>query len=96
MTTSEIARLFNVPESMINSNLNKYNSNAAENLHFLQYTLSPIISAFESALDKSLLLESEKKKMVTISVLMLQRFSEERQKNKLKPLDKLLKRNIKY
>ncbi|MED3036080.1 phage portal protein [Bacillus thuringiensis] len=61
VTTSEIARLFNVPESMINSNLNKYSSNAAENLHFLQYTLSPIISAIESALDKSLLLESEKK-----------------------------------
>ncbi|MBE7127812.1 phage portal protein [Bacillus mycoides] len=60
VTTSEIARLFSVPESMINSNLNKYNSNAAENLHFLQYTLSPIISAIESALDKSLLLESEK------------------------------------
>ncbi|PEA56343.1 phage portal protein [Bacillus pseudomycoides] len=60
VTTSEIARLFNVPESMINSNLNKYSSNAAENLHFLQYTLSPIISAIESALDKSLLLESEK------------------------------------
>ncbi|MGN4883268.1 phage portal protein [Bacillus cereus group sp. MYBK106-1] len=60
VTTSEIARLFNVPESMINSNLNKYNNNAAENLHFLQYTLSPIISAIESALDKSLLLESEK------------------------------------
>lgn len=60
VTTSEIARFFNVPESMINSNLNKYNNNAAENLHFLQYTLSPIISAIESALDKSLLLESEK------------------------------------
>lgn len=60
VTTSEIARLFNVPESMINSNLNKYNSNLAENLHFLQYTLSPIISAIESALDKALLLESEK------------------------------------
>ncbi|WP_346988893.1 phage portal protein [Bacillus sp. SW7] len=60
VTTSEIARLFNVPESMINSNLNKYNNNAAENLNFLQYTLSPIISAIESALDKSLLLESEK------------------------------------
>ncbi len=62
VTTSEIARLFNVPESMINSNLNKYNNNAAENLHFLQYTLSPIISAIESALDKSLLLESEKRR----------------------------------
>ncbi|PEJ55026.1 phage portal protein [Bacillus wiedmannii] len=60
VTASEIARMFNVPESMINSNLNKYTSNAAENLHFLQYTLSPIISAIESALDKALLLESEK------------------------------------
>ncbi|PEE01332.1 phage portal protein [Bacillus toyonensis] len=60
VTTSEIARMFNVPESMINSNLNKYSGNAAENLHFLQYTLSPIISAIESALDRALLLESEK------------------------------------
>ncbi|MCK9858196.1 phage portal protein [Paenibacillus sp. ATY16] len=60
VTASEVAKLFNLPESMINSNLTKYNSNAAENLHFLQYTLTPIITAIESALDKALLLESEK------------------------------------
>ena len=60
ITSSEIAKLFSIPESMINSTLTKYSSNAAENLHFLQYTLAPIITAIESALDKSLLLESEK------------------------------------
>ena len=31
-------------------------------MHFLQYTLEPVITAFESALNKSLLLEEEKKK----------------------------------
>jgi HK97 family phage portal protein len=60
ITISEIARLFNVPESMLNADANKYASNEQNNLHFLQYTLAPIISAIESALDKSLLLENEK------------------------------------
>lgn len=60
ITISEIARLFNVPESMLNADANKYASNEQNNLHFLQYTLLPIITAIESALDKSLLLESEK------------------------------------
>ena len=59
-TVSEICRLFNVPESMVNADANKYASNEQNNLHFLQYTLSPIITAIESALDKSLLLEKEK------------------------------------
>ena len=60
ITIAEIARLFNVPESMLNADANKYASNEQNNLHFLQYTLSPIISSIEMALDKSLLLESEK------------------------------------
>jgi HK97 family phage portal protein len=60
VTISEIARLFNIPESMINADANKYASNEQNNLYFLQYTLSPIIAAIESALDKSLLLETEK------------------------------------
>lgn len=59
-TVAEICRLFNVPESMVNADANKYASNEQNNLHFLQYTLLPIITAIESALDKSLLLESEK------------------------------------
>lgn len=58
---SDIARVFNLPESMINADANKYASNEQNNLHFLQYTLKPIISAIESALDKTLLLEDEKK-----------------------------------
>lgn len=60
VTVAEICRLFNVPESMINANANKYASNEQNNLHFLQYTLLPIITAIEAALDKTLLLESEK------------------------------------
>lgn len=60
ITIAEIARLFNVPESMLNADANKYASNEQNNLHFLQYTLSPIITSIESGLDKALLLESEK------------------------------------
>lgn len=59
-TLSEIARIFSVPESMINSNANKYGSNEQNNLNFLQYCVSPIISAIEDAVNKMLLLESEK------------------------------------
>lgn len=61
-TLSDIARVFGIPESMLNADANKYNSNEQNNLHFLQYTLEPVITAFESALNKSLLLEEEKKK----------------------------------
>lgn len=57
---SDIARAFNIPESMINSSANKYNSNEQNNLYFLQYTLSPLMVAIEASLTKSLLLESEK------------------------------------
>lgn len=59
-TVSEIARVFNIPESMINSSANKYASNEQNNIYFLQYCITPIITALESALDKTLLLESEK------------------------------------
>lgn len=59
-TVSEIARVFNIPESMLNSSANKYASNEQNNLYFLQYCVGPIISAIESALNKSLLLETEK------------------------------------
>lgn len=59
-TISEIARIFNIPESMINSAANKYASNEQNNIYFLQYCISPIITAIEAALNKSLLLESEK------------------------------------
>lgn len=59
-TLSDIARIFNIPESMINSDANKYASNEQNNIYFLQYCISPIVTAIEGALDKTLLLESEK------------------------------------
>src|SRR5699024_10079833 len=46
-TLSDIARIFGIPESMLNADANKYNSNEQNNLHFLQYTLEPVITAFE-------------------------------------------------
>ncbi|MCT9858219.1 phage portal protein [Priestia megaterium] len=57
---SEIARVFNIPESLINSQANKYNSLEANNISFLQNTLTPIITAIESAFDKQLLTDTEK------------------------------------
>ena len=50
----EIARVFNIPESMLNSKANKYASNEANNLYFLQYCLSPILANFEMALGEML------------------------------------------
>lgn len=56
----DIAKLFNVPYSMVSSDGNKYNSVEQNNLNFLEYTLNPILVNFESSLNKMLLLESEK------------------------------------
>lgn len=58
--TSEIAKLFNLPESMINSAANKYNSLEQNNLQFLTSCIGPILVSIESALDKRLLTNSEK------------------------------------
>lgn len=57
---SDIARVFNIPESMINSGANKYNSLEQNNLWFLQFSLMPLIVNFESALNDTLLSQSEK------------------------------------
>lgn len=56
----DISKLFNVPYSLVSSDGNKYNSVEQNNLHFLEYTLNPILVNFEASLDKMLLLESEK------------------------------------
>jgi HK97 family phage portal protein len=60
ITNSDICKLFGVDESLISAEFNKYNGNSQQNLAYLQYTLAPIITAIESALDKFMLLESEK------------------------------------
>lgn len=57
---SDICKLFGIDESLISAEFNKYTANSQQNLAFLQYTLAPIITAIESAFDKSLLLEVEK------------------------------------
>lgn len=57
---SEICKLFNMQESFI-TGTNKYGSIEQNNIQFLQYTLSPILAAIENGVDKSLLLEDEKK-----------------------------------
>ncbi|MDN4492889.1 phage portal protein [Ureibacillus aquaedulcis] len=59
-TNSEICKLFNVPQHMVGSSDNAQYINLEQNLSFLKQTISPIIISLESAMDKSLLLESEK------------------------------------
>ncbi|MFT7830045.1 phage portal protein [Priestia megaterium] len=62
-TNSEICKLFGVSESMVNAKQGKqYDSVSKNNEEFLKKTLTPIISAIESAMDRALLLEKEKKK----------------------------------
>ena len=59
-TIAELSRIFNLPQSMIDSTANKYASNEQNNIYLLQYCFSPIICALETAINKSLLLENEK------------------------------------
>ena len=67
-TLADTARIFNIPESMLNANANKYGSNEQNNLLFLQYCISPILSAIENAVNKELLLESEKEQGYTFKL----------------------------
>lgn len=57
---SDLCRLFNIPEPLVSSASNKYGSIEQNNIHYLQYTLTPIISSIESGLNKHALLEDEK------------------------------------
>lgn len=57
---SDIARIFNIPETMINSNAGKYGSGEHNSIVFLQYCINPIVEAIEGALNLKMLLEEEK------------------------------------
>ncbi|MGL4850941.1 MAG: phage portal protein [Clostridium sp.] len=61
-TVAEICKVFNVPESMVNSNANKYASNEANGIQFLQYCMSPVLNAIEEGLDACILSSKEKSK----------------------------------
>lgn len=58
---SDIAKLFNIPLSMIEESANKYNSISAKNLLFLQTTISPLLKIIEETLNIAMLHEHEKK-----------------------------------
>lgn len=49
---SKICMLFNVSESLISDNSNKYDSLAIANTNFLQKTIAPILSTIEATLNK--------------------------------------------
>lgn len=57
---SDIARILNMPESMINAAANKYDSNEQNNIWFMQTTLSPLMAAMENAINNALLTEVER------------------------------------
>lgn len=60
-TVAEICRLFNVPQQLVDSSVKgSYNSLEQQNLHYIYYTISPIVAKFIKSLNKSLLLENEK------------------------------------
>lgn len=59
-TISDVARVFNIPETMLNSHAEKYNSAEQNSMHFLHYCLAPIIAEIEHEVNKDILLESEK------------------------------------
>lgn len=61
-TVSDICKLFNLPESLIDVTKIKYGSLEQNNIHFLQYTLSPILTSLENGINKCMLLEDEKEK----------------------------------
>lgn len=57
---SQIARMFNVPESMVNASANKYNALEENYIIFQQNTLAPLIESIKTAFNKTLLTEKEK------------------------------------
>lgn len=61
-SNSDVEKLFNLPSGMLMMKNNIATNVSEENLLFLQRTITPILIAIEEALNKSLLLESEKKK----------------------------------
>ncbi|AJH65359.1 hypothetical protein bcere0016_12160 [Bacillus cereus 95/8201] len=59
-TDSKICTLFGVPESLISTKANKYNSVEQNSLHFLKHTIAPILIDIEKVFNKELLTGKEK------------------------------------
>ena len=58
--TKQICQIFNVPPAMLNREVGT--ATEEDRFIFLQYCIQPILAAFENALNRDLLLESEKDK----------------------------------
>ncbi|MBP3896997.1 MAG: phage portal protein, partial [Mogibacterium sp.] len=59
--TKQICEIFNVPPAMLNREIGS--ASEEDRLVFIQYCITPILSAVENALNRDLLLESEKGKL---------------------------------
>ncbi|WP_439033614.1 phage portal protein [Bacillus paranthracis] len=59
-TDSKICTLFGVPESLISTKANKYNTVGQNSLHFLKHTIAPILIDIEKVFNKELLTGKEK------------------------------------
>lgn len=60
-TGSEICRVFNVPEPLVDNTKNSYGTVEALNLVYIQYCLAPLVAVVEDALNRSLLKPNELK-----------------------------------
>lgn len=58
---SDIAKLLNIPLSMLEESANKYNSVATKNLLFLQTTVAPLLKIIEESFNNAFLYEHEEK-----------------------------------
>lgn len=67
---SKICMLFNVDESLINSNSNKYDSLGTANTNFLQKTVSPILDVIEATLNKHFFTDEKMKFIFDTSMIL--------------------------
>lgn len=61
-TGSEICRIFNVPESLVDTTKNNYGTVEAINIMYIQYCIAPLVAVVEDALNRSLLTKVEQTK----------------------------------
>ncbi len=59
-TGSEICRIFNMPETLVDTTKNTYGTVEAINIMYIQYCITPIVAVVEDALNRSLLTNAER------------------------------------
>ena len=61
-TGSEICRIFNMPETLVDTTKNTYGTVEAINIMYIQYCITPLVAVAEDALNRSLLTKAEQTK----------------------------------